>query len=142
MLTKDDLSATSSALRSILIPNSSLLTTLSRLTALPRFEREASLRLLLSLPPDATPGFYRPSSAASAQFSTSSMPASQVTNSAARGGIRGRGRGGTRGRGRGGRGNSSGNERQLLESTPEERKEVVGFAEEIGRILAAVRKQQ
>lgn len=139
MLTKDDISATSSALRSILIPNSSLLTTLSRLTALPRFERETSLRLLLSLPPDATPGFYRPSSAAGAQFSSSSMPASQVTNGAA--GIRGRGRGGTRGRGRGGRGNSSGNVRQLLESTLEERKEVVGFAEEIGRILADVRKQ-
>ncbi|GAA5874068.1 hypothetical protein JCM16303_002679 [Sporobolomyces ruberrimus] len=138
--------ATSTQLRALLA-SSSLRTTLTRLTSLPRYAREPSLRVLLSLPPDPTPSQYRPDPArkfATGLTTREEQIASERNNHHQQQhspNYRGRG---TRGRDRG-RGGSYGSGRsgtRLLESTPEERNKIEGFAKEVRRIIQEARDKK
>lgn len=124
----------------MLLASPALRTTLTRLSSLPPSAREPSLRLLLGLPPLPADSIYRPNP--SQRFSSSAQ--TPTASAGARGGARGRG--GSRGRGRGGRGGGSfggrDEEPKLLESTPEERKGMVRFAEEVQTILQEVREKR
>lgn len=102
--------------------------------------RESSLRLLLGLDPSLSQAYYRPSTAASS-FIRSEAPSSIINNStiaSSRG--RGGGRGGRGGRG-GGAGRGAGREDELFASTAEERSLIAQFAEEVERVLVAVRAE-
>lgn len=128
--------ATSPDLR-LLLASPALQTTLTRLTALPPSAREPSLRLLLGLTPSAAGDLYRPEP--SHRFASSAPVSSSDMSS--RGTPRGRGRG----RGRGGRGGAAAGGRdgpQLLGSTPEERQEMVKFAEEVQSALEVAREKR
>ncbi|GAA5979859.1 hypothetical protein JCM5350_005520 [Sporobolomyces pararoseus] len=136
--------ATSPPLRSLLA-STSLRNTLTRLTTqLPRHLREASIRNLLSLPlTDQLPNQqYRPDP--SKKFSTGLVTKEEERQQQQfqhspnyRGRVNGRGRGG-----RGGNNNRGGGGTRLLESTPEERKEIEKFAEEVRKILHEVRERK
>ena len=136
--------ATSPPLRSLLA-STSLRNTLTRLTTqLPRHLREASIRNLLSLPlTDQLPNQqYRPDP--SKKFSTGLVTKEEERQQQQfQHSPNYRGRGNGRGRGRGGNTNSRGGSgTRLLESTPEERKEIEKFAEEVRRILHEVREKK
>lgn len=139
--------ATTPEIRSLLA-SSSLRTTLTRLLALPRYAREPSLRLLLSLPPEPSTTQYRPDP--SRRFATG-IQTKEEQQASERGGqtqyhspnYRGRGGpGGVRGRGRGAASFGRGSGMRLLESTPEERKEIEGFMEEVRKVIQEAREKK
>jgi hypothetical protein len=139
--------ATSPKLRSLLA-SSSLRNTLIRLSSIPRYSREPSLRVLLSLPSESSPNqYYRPDPSKKFQTGFTTKEEERFNNHNHKEhspNYRGRGRG------RGGGGGGGGYQQQgrgvgtskLLESTPEERKEMEAFAKEVRRVLEEVRDKK
>ncbi|GAA5954556.1 hypothetical protein JCM3765_003808, partial [Sporobolomyces pararoseus] len=137
--------ATSTTLRSLLT-STSLRNTLTRLNQLPRYNREPSIRNLLSLPfSEQLPNQYRPDLVNSKFRTGLTTKEEERLQSHQAYSPNYRGRGSIRGRGGGRGGNVAGRgERgmRLLESTPEERKEIEKFAEEVRKILHEVRERK
>lgn len=137
------LAATSADVRRLLM-KPELRAALNRLVQLPRRAQEASLRVLLGLPADPTSSTYRPEPHLryATAVQTASVAAASARSGGGRGGRGGRGRGAGShrggGSGYGGRGRGIPEDR-LLQSTPEEREDVVKFVEQVQGVLSAVR---
>ncbi|GAA5852399.1 hypothetical protein JCM8547_006768 [Rhodosporidiobolus lusitaniae] len=131
--------ATSPEIRRLL-SRPSLLTPLSRLLQLPHHARTASLRTLLGLPAEPAVSTYRPEPGR--RFATSVVdPRVEAEKERERERVaRGGGRGGRGGRGGGRGGGGRGGGLRVLQSTEDERREVMEFAGEVMRIVGEHRE--
>ncbi|GAA6026017.1 hypothetical protein JCM11491_005338 [Sporobolomyces phaffii] len=144
--------ATSASVRAALSTRPALRACLERLARVePRHARERALRVVLGLAADPTPNQYRPDPMRKFQTGVTTKDEDRLAHfqqqhspnyrGRGTGALRGRGGRGGAGGGRGGRGGGGGarHDAGLVESTPEERKEMAEFAQEITSVLQQAR---